>query len=68
MKFNKNHGCTEECDQYHPKACFESMKTKTCRRSECKFFHISGTKKEDPNGGTHINSHSNGNKYIHTYN
>ena len=45
-KFNKS-GCTEECEFYHPKACFESMKTKTCKRSECKFFHIHGTKKEE---------------------
>ena len=43
-KFNKN-GCEESCDNYHPKACFEAMKTKTCKRDGCKFFHISGTKK-----------------------
>ena len=23
------------------------MKTKTCKRSDCKFFHITGTKKEE---------------------
>ena len=45
-KFNKNNGCSENCEHYHPKACFESMKTKTCKRIDCKFFHIIGTKKE----------------------
>ena len=32
---------------YYPKACLESMKTKTYRRADCKFFHITGTKKEE---------------------
>ena len=46
-KFNKNHGCNKDCESYHPRACFESMKTKSCKRSDCKFFHITGTKKEE---------------------
>jgi hypothetical protein len=45
-KFNKS-GCEENCENFHPKACFEAMKTKTCKRINCKFFHISGTKKEE---------------------
>lgn len=50
-KFNKAAGCNEECEFYHPMACFESMKTKTCKRTDCKFYHILGTKKEEaPNG------------------
>ena len=32
-------------------ACFKSMKTKTCKRSECKFYHINGTKKEEASTG-----------------
>ena len=76
-KFNKNNGCTEDCDQYHPMACFESMKTKTCKRHECNFYHINGTKKDEmPKGqmngqnntqnngnigNTHQNNASNGN-------
>ena len=43
-KFNTK-GCDESCDKYHPRGCFESMKSKTCHRNECKFFHVSGTKK-----------------------
>ena len=45
-KFNKS-GCEESCENYHPKACFEAMKSKTCNRTGCKFFHITGTKKSD---------------------
>ena len=45
-KFNKN-GCEESCVDYHPKACFEAMKSKTCKRPDCKFFHVSGTKKSE---------------------
>ena len=47
QKFNKNkNGCTENCEFYHPRACFEAMKTKMCKRNDCKFFHITGTKKK----------------------
>jgi hypothetical protein len=46
-KFNKTSGCGEDCEYYHPMACFESMKTKTCKRGDCKFYHITGTKKEE---------------------
>ena len=39
------------------------MKTKTCKRTECKFFHITGTKKEDNNtqGNPNDNAGNNGN-------
>ena len=50
QKFNKNkNGCSEECEFYHPRACFEAMKTKTCKRNDCKYFHMAGTKKEEGN-------------------
>ena len=39
--FNK-FGCDSE---YHPNACFEAMKSKTCQNNECEFFQILGTKK-----------------------
>ena len=30
QKFNKNKsGCTEECEFYHPRACFEALKAKS---------------------------------------
>ena len=50
VKFNNKNGCTEDCESYHPKACFESMKTKMCKRADCKFFHLSGTKREAVTG------------------
>ena len=37
-KFNNN-GCTEEYVNFHPKACFKSMKTKTCKRTDCKLIY-----------------------------
>ena len=33
-KFNNKNGCTEDWENYHPKACFESLKTKTCKRQD----------------------------------
>ena len=47
IKKFKKFGCEENCENYHPKACFEAMKNKTCKRPECKFFHVSGTKKTE---------------------
>ena len=59
QKFNKNKsGCTEECEFYHPRACFEALKTKTCRRADCRFFHLTGTKREE---GSSTNSEQFGN-------
>ena len=66
-KFNKNNGCTEECEFYHPMACFESMKSKTCKRSECKFYHINGTKKEETLTGNmngQATTHNNGTQNV----
>ncbi len=53
-KFNRTSGCSEDCEYYHPMACFESMKTKTCKRGDCKFYHITGTKKEENPTGSLI--------------
>ena len=45
-KFNAK-GCEEKCNDYHPKACYEAIKQKTCQRVACKFFHINGTKNQN---------------------
>ena len=45
-KFNPK-GCEDSCTNYHPKGCFESMRSKTCKREDCNFFHTTGTKKVD---------------------
>ena len=35
QKFTKNkNGCNEDCEFFHPKACLEAMKTKTCNLFE----------------------------------
>ena len=51
QKFKKNgiskhnqHGCDGKCGLLHLNACRESLKTKECSRSECKFYHLKGTK------------------------
>ena len=61
-KFNKS-GCSENCEFYHPKACFDSMKTKSCKRPDCKFFHTIGTKREEghSNSNNNNNNSNNGN-------
>ena len=66
-KFNKNHGCKDECEFFHPRACYEAMKTKTCKRTACKFYHIAGTKlfdgQENNKGAAGNNSGGNGNQF-----
>ena len=46
-KFKKA-GCNNDYEFCHPKACYESMKTKMCKRTNCKFFHLTGTIKDEP--------------------
>ena len=37
-------GCDEKCNQYHPNACRDSLKNRTCSRTDCLFYHLKGTK------------------------
>lgn len=38
-------GCdNKECQFLHPNACRDSLKNRTCQRSDCRFFHLTGTK------------------------
>ncbi len=38
-------GCdSTSCGQFHPNACRDSLKSRTCQREECRFFHLKGTK------------------------
>ena len=37
-------GCDGNCGKLHPNACRESLRNKECSRTECRFFHIKGTK------------------------
>ena len=43
-KFNEK-GCEEANYKFfHPNACRDSLKTRTCPRSECRFYHLKGIK------------------------
>ena len=42
-KYDAN-GCDGKCDEFHPNACRNSLKSKTCTYKECRFYHIKGTK------------------------
>ena len=59
-KHNQN-GCDGKCGMLHPNACRESLKTKECSRSECKFYHLKGTKLTASQEGVRRNeTHRNG--------
>ena len=41
------YGCKKgkNCKYYHPHMCRESLNSKTCSRSFCKYYHVNGTVK-----------------------
>ena len=48
LKKNSEKGCDGNCDLFHPNVCRDSLKTKSCSRSVCRFFHLEGTKQLQP--------------------
>ena len=44
LKRHNPKGCDSKCGFMHPNACRESLRSKECTRTDCKFFHIKGTK------------------------
>ena len=45
IKEHNEKGCDDEnCSFLHPNACRDSLKTKTCTRQDCRFYHLKGTK------------------------
>ena len=44
LKTHNEKGCETNCSYFHPNACRDSLKTKTCPREECRFYHLKGTK------------------------
>ena len=45
LKENNEKGCeNKNCNFLHPNACRDSIKTKTCTRQDCRFYHLKGTK------------------------
>ena len=47
---DKKHGCIKgkECKYYHPILCRHSVKRHVCLDKNCKFTHLKGTKRYDP--------------------
>ena len=37
------HGCKGDCEKWHPKLCFNSVRTKECFKESCSYWHIKGT-------------------------
>ncbi len=61
-KANDPKGCEENCKSFHPNACRSSVRDKTCSWTECRFFHLKGTKtvNRDQNGSASQNWRTNG--------
>ena len=38
IRFNEK-GCSGKCEFFHPNGCRDSLRTKKCERSDCRFFH-----------------------------
>ena len=41
--FNEKGCSNKNCAYFHPNACRDSLKTNTCPRSECRFYHLTGS-------------------------
>ena len=43
------HGCQKgkDCQYFHPHMCRDSLKTRTCNRVNCKYYHVRGTVRSD---------------------
>ena len=55
-------GCNrgDSCDFFHPKMCNSSLQERVCLRENCKFMHISGTRRtEHPNPPNVTNEYQN---------
>ena len=37
-------GCDGKCEAFHPNVCHSSARDRTCTWTECRFFHLKGTK------------------------
>ena len=47
---NSRRGCNKgsSCSLFHPQMCYRSLKDRICVRSDCKFMHVKGTKRSEP--------------------
>ena len=53
-----NKGCDETCGFFHPNACRNSVKDRTCSYSACRFFHLKDTKLTNKQLTTKQNTYS----------
>ena len=69
-KFTKNglvkhnpQGCDGKCGKLHPNACRESLRTKQCSRTDCRFYHIKGTEVTKDKGPKQTRERENSNAW-----
>ena len=43
-KSSNPNGCDGKCEAFHPNACRNSLRNKTCSFQDCRFYHLKGTK------------------------
>ena len=43
---NNSKGCDSKCNNLHPIACRDSLKSRVCDREKCKFYHLKGKKSQ----------------------
>ena len=43
-KSSNSNGCDGKCEAFHPNACRNSLRNKTCSFQDCRFYHLKGTK------------------------
>ena len=58
-------GCDGKCNAFHPNAYRNSLRNKTCSFSECRFYHLKGTKmtkKDSQEHGLNRNTNQNPNQ------
>ena len=68
IKHNEK-GCKDPCNLFHPNVCRDSQRNKTCKWSECRFFHLKGTKKLNENQSQNrFNNNSHSSQSISTRN
>ena len=56
-KSTDSKGCDGKCNAFHPNACRSSLQSRSCSWTDCRFFHLKGTKRTSFNANT--NSHPN---------
>ena len=45
-------GCDkgDDCNDFHPKMCYSSLRKHECYNNQCRYFHVKGTKRVHPAG------------------